>query len=115
MGKAHEMKFLGFCVVIVVGFFAIQAIPLTSEDVARHFCTGMESKGYPCKFDPKVRAITLYFDTHIGLLTSYIRESNYCLHMRTGFGSHGFRFDSGWRLNVIDVDGEPLISCKLAP
>jgi hypothetical protein len=114
MGKADAMKFLGVCAIIIGGFFVIETIPLTSEGVARNFCAGMQEKGHPCTVDPKKRSMILLFDTHIGLLTNYIRESNYCLRMRTSFGSYGFRFDPGWRLNVIDVDGEPLVSCRLA-
>lgn len=109
------MKFLAVCAIIIGGFLVIETIPQTSESVARSFCIGMQEKGHPCWVDPKKRSMTLIFDTHIGLLTSYLRESNYCLRMRTGFGSHGFRFDPGWRLNVIDVDGESLLSCKMAP
>lgn len=112
------MKFAIVLVAAVSGLIAVNQKPellrrsSTSEAMGQEFCSRMRASGYVCIV--KGRAIMLYFDTHVGLLTESLKHSNFCLAISESSRRNRISFDPGWRLNVIDVDGEPLLSCQLS-
>jgi hypothetical protein len=112
------MKFAIVLVAAVSGLIAVNQTPellsrnSTSEAMGQEFCSRMRADGHHCIV--KGHAIMLEFDTHIGLLTESLKRSNFCLAISEISRRNRIAFDPGWRLNVIDVDGEPLLSCRLA-
>jgi hypothetical protein len=124
--KADAMKFALVLVAAVGGLVAVNpqtpawwsaasqqftAKP-TSEAMGQEFCSRMRASGYRCIV--KGRAIMLEFDTHVGLLIEPLKQSNFCLAISEIRRRNRIVFDPGWRLNIIDVDGERLLSCRLA-